>query len=261
MNHQPTAAAAATGFELPASLFASTQPACRPLRILELGAGMSGLCGLAIAYGSATASYSSHTIGEVLITDGNEACVEGIRYQLAWNAQQQQQKQAASFSAASASSASSSTTRISAQVLAWDRNADYSGLGKFDVILAADCLFFRDFHLDLCHVLRSLLQPDTGRAWLLAPTRGGSLHTFASLIDKQEAEPVQGLRVMQQLERYDESIRQQHESFMREEAEAAAAAASADSAVAPSSYSVDLPYPLLLNIQLSSSVAAPSASA
>lgn len=115
----------------------------------------------------------------------------------------------------------------------------------FLCVLSCFSLFFRDFHVDLCHVLRSLLQPTTGRAWLLAPTRGGSLDAFVSLIQQQSTPFAAGLRLQHRLERYDETIWQQHQAFLRESA---------------SSYSVDLHFPLLLSIQLAQDSAAAMAS-
>jgi hypothetical protein len=48
-------------------------------------------------------------------------------------------------------------------------------------------LFFTSYHSDLCHVLRSLLTPTTGRAFLLAPTRGGSLRKFIDVVEEAES--------------------------------------------------------------------------
>ena len=110
-------------------------PSSTPLRVLELGAGMSGLCGVAVAYSQPL----SARIGEVLLTDGNAACVEGMKYQLAWNQQLHETLSGLSLSArTSPSVAGASAPRISVQQLTWDRNADYSSLGRFNVILAAD---------------------------------------------------------------------------------------------------------------------------
>ena len=121
------------------------------------------------------------------------------------------------------------------------------------VCFSCHSLFFRDFHVDLCHVLRSLLQPATGRAWLLAPTRGGSLDAFVSLIQMQSTPFAAGLRVQHRLERYDETIWQQHQALMRE----------ACGSGSESGYSVDLHFPLLLSIQVleESASTTPTASA
>lgn len=111
----------------------------RPLRVLELGAGMSGLCGLALAHtsfpplatpsGSADQSVTVPLLSELLLSDGNEACVRAIEYQIAWNAALRQ---------GAGSEQSNSTPVVKATLLKWERHADYSQLGKFDLILAAD---------------------------------------------------------------------------------------------------------------------------
>lgn len=48
---------------------------------------------------------------------------------------------------------------------------------KFDRIVAADCLFFRDYHHDLIWLLRESLQSD-GVIYLLQPQRDGTLNQF-----------------------------------------------------------------------------------
>lgn len=258
----------------------------RPLRILELGAGMSGLCGMAFALAARLASTSqlasSTPISDVVITDGNAGCVDGINYQLAWNYDFQQQHLSSHSSTVasssitqppSASSAAPLHPTATASLLAWDRNADYSHLGKFDLILAADwsvishniaiftfkhnshvswflpsflallmcfSLFFTRYHEDLCHVLRSLLVPDTGRAWLLAPTRGGSLQQFVDVVKReQQGSSTPQLAITQQLDHYDPVIWSQHQQFLQE-------SSSQSSSASSSAYSPDLHYPLLL---------------
>jgi hypothetical protein len=123
-------------------------------------------------------------------------------------------------------------------------------------------LFFRAYHVDLCHVLRSLLVPTSGRAYLLAPQRGGSLQTFVDIIQHADStayahsdrnhEHVRGLRVVELAERYDANIWNQHQQFLAQQAvdgDAPAADSDAASSDGGSSYSVDLHYPRLLTIQ------------
>lgn len=79
---------------------------------------------------------------------------------------------------------------ISAQLLHWspDVNAEQvasiteGGSRLFDVIIASDCLFFREFHGDLVQTLRSLLSPG-GVCLFLQPRRSGTMQTF---VDKCE---------------------------------------------------------------------------
>jgi hypothetical protein len=105
------------------------------------------------------------------------------------------------------------TTRVEAQTLKWDRHSVYDT--KFDVIIVADwyhhhphllhvahcyhvchfsrhnqclyhsvgydnSLFFRDYHIDLLHVLMSSLAVN-GRAIIIGPRRGATLSTFMTL--------------------------------------------------------------------------------
>ena len=48
---------------------------------------------------------------------------------------------------------------------------------KFDVIVASDCLFFKEFHFDLLWTLRAGLRVG-GIALLLQPLRGGTVDLF-----------------------------------------------------------------------------------
>ena len=80
--------------------------------------------------------------------------------------------------------------RISAQQLHWspDVNTEQvaviteGGSRLFDVIIASDCLFFREFHSDLVQTLRSLLSPG-GICLFLQPRRSCTMQTF---VDKCE---------------------------------------------------------------------------
>jgi hypothetical protein len=81
---------------------------------------------------------------------------------------------------------------VSAHKLNWSRthfNDDFSALlraehldasFRFDVIIASDCLFFREFHADLIHVLRRLVAP-SGVIYLLQPARDGTMRTFLNM--------------------------------------------------------------------------------
>ena len=54
-----------------------------------------------------------------------------------------------------------------------ERNKQYTSNvdGKFDRIIAADCLFFRDFHIDLVWLLQTALAAG-GIIFMLQPPRG-----------------------------------------------------------------------------------------
>ena len=47
-----------------------------------------------------------------------------------------------------------------AQLLVWDRKLttlEVPRAGSFDFVVAADCLFFKDYHIDLVHTIKTLL--------------------------------------------------------------------------------------------------------
>ena len=52
-----------------------------------------------------------------------------------------------------------------------DEGNEEGDKGKFTRIIAADCLFFRDFHVDLVWLLKAALAP-AGVIFLLQPRRG-----------------------------------------------------------------------------------------
>lgn len=51
------------------------------------------------------------------------------------------------------------------------------GVEQFDVVIASDCLFFRDFHADLLETLRQVLRPG-GVGIFLQPARDGTMRQF-----------------------------------------------------------------------------------
>ncbi|CAN0440191.1 unnamed protein product [Ectocarpus sp. 12 AP-2014] len=137
------------------------------MQVLELGAGMSGLAGLGVAACSDAA--------EVVITDGNPDALRNLEECVELNAKE----------------GVFGDTRVAARRLVWDsldRNGDRAALNsrsssevggsrRFDLIIASDCLFFKDFHDDLISTIGGLLQPG-GRAVLVQPQRGGTVNLF-----------------------------------------------------------------------------------
>ena len=61
----------------------------------------------------------------------------------------------------------------------------------FDLIVAADVLFFERFHRALSHTLHTHLS-SKGEVWLLQPSRGGSLERFVALAKESEGWEVVG---------------------------------------------------------------------
>jgi predicted nicotinamide N-methyase len=57
----------------------------------------------------------------------------------------------------------------------------------FDVIIASDCLFFKDFHVDLIQTLKRLLAPN-GTCILLQPERDHTMSKFIDLSTKRTNE-------------------------------------------------------------------------
>ena len=122
--------------------------------VCELGAGMTGLAGFCLA---AFANPS-----KVLLTDGNEDCVENMKSIIDRN------------------KSCFDLTVVSPQVLVWDTEANLSDLrSQFDFIISGDCLFFTNCHSGLLHVIGTLLKED-GSAVLMAPNRKHTLDLFCN---------------------------------------------------------------------------------
>ncbi|CAN0299010.1 unnamed protein product, partial [Laminaria digitata] len=143
-------------------------------RVLELGAGKTGLAGLGVAACSGAA--------DVVITDGNPDALRNLEVCVELNAKK------GVFGNTKAS--------VSARRLVWDsldRDGDTATLcscyhGGFDFVIASDCLFFKDFHGDLKTTIETLLAPN-GRAILVQPQRGGTVDLFMRRITSSTEEP------------------------------------------------------------------------
>eukprot|EP00752_Nemacystus_decipiens_P008448 g7551.t1 len=185
-------------------LASSSMAGCR---VLELGAGMSGLAGLGLAACSLAA--------EVVITDGNPDALKNLEACVGLNAK------AGVFG----------DTKVSARRLVWDsldRNGDRASLlesspggggGRFDLIIASDCLFFKDFHDDLISTIQCLLKPG-GRVILVQPQRGGTTNLFmqrvAAADTPREPPGSAGARLKARLlDRYDDQIWSMHQDYQR----------------------------------------------
>lgn len=97
--------------------------------------------------------------------DGNPAAARMLEANVELNAKLYSGSTAASTAAdadagAGGSTAAASSTPVAARCLKWDRKAAAAGdVPPADVIIAADVLFFKDYHEDLCAVIRHSLQP------------------------------------------------------------------------------------------------------
>ncbi|RZF46033.1 hypothetical protein LSTR_LSTR004746 [Laodelphax striatellus] len=116
--------------------------------VLELGGGMTCLAGLLIA----KFTHASF----VRLTDGNTASVENVARIVKRNDLQD-------------------SPRVDCCTLEWGQKTQSQPL--FDVILAADCLFFDDARKDLVATMSAAIKHD-GEALVTAPRRGTTLQKF-----------------------------------------------------------------------------------
>jgi predicted nicotinamide N-methyase len=157
--------------------------------VLELGGGMTGMCGLGLA------AVPSLRPSRLVVTDGHPTCARNIGVCVAMN------QLKGVFG----------ECKVSAALLKWDLSDSTSldaVLGPsasaaanvrdtvfqapdlpqrppppaFDVALVCDCLFFRDFHLDLIHVLVRCVRP-RGKVLLMQPPRDGTMLLFLQVSD------------------------------------------------------------------------------
>jgi predicted nicotinamide N-methyase len=123
-------------------------------RIIELGAGFSGLCSLAIK--------KNLDIGEIYITDGNSKSVEALERNVALNFGERND--------------------IFCKELLWDAKAN-NEYGEFDIVLISDCLFFKNYHNDLVITIKRLLKKE-GECIIIAPPRGDSMDIFLKIAEE-----------------------------------------------------------------------------
>ncbi|XP_065183616.1 calmodulin-lysine N-methyltransferase-like [Sycon ciliatum] len=127
--------------------------------VCELGGGMTCLAGLALS--------ASVPLGKLLLTDGNQRSADNIACVLAANHDRMR------------------TQSYSSRCLLWSRSCAYENLcQQFDFLVCADCFFFTEFHIDLIHVVKTLLKPD-GKAIFFAPQRSGTLSRFTELAKEE----------------------------------------------------------------------------
>lgn len=131
--------------------------------ILEVGGGMSCLAGLLLA--RRVRCHSIH------VTDGNSNAVANVREIVKKNSFECPLScDVLVWSSVSTVSATSTSSRIRP-----------STVNSYDVILAADCLFFDDCRNDLVGLMVALLKPN-GTVLLVSPKRGNTLSKFAKAV-------------------------------------------------------------------------------
>lgn len=70
-------------------------------------------------------------------------------------------------------------SKVKPMVLHWNHEGAVDFSSSFDIIVASDCTFFKEFHRDLARTIRFLLSRESSsEAILLSPRRGDSLDKF-----------------------------------------------------------------------------------
>lgn len=125
-------------------------------RILELGAGQSGLCGLAIA--------SQFYAESVVLSDGNLTCIEYLTESININKPVLK-------------------CPVSCERIMWDTKPNRN-VKKFDVIVLADCFFFTNFHQELFSTL-DLYLSENGVIYSVQPNRDDTRDKFCKLMEQE----------------------------------------------------------------------------
>ena len=116
---------------------------------------------------------------------------------------------------------------VSARLLPWDSNGEsLTAMGDFDLVIGADCLFFKDFHLSLVELLRVVIKPD-GKVLLLQPRRGDSLRKFVEIAAQ--------FFLITETENYSDDVFSMHREYLESAAEL---------------YDPDIHQPILLTLKL-----------
>ncbi|KAK9108705.1 hypothetical protein Sjap_016765 [Stephania japonica] len=154
----------------------------RSKRILELGAGY-GFAGLAIAAGTQAL--------EVVISDGNPKVVDYIQHNIHVNSE------------------AFADTKVKSLILHWNEVLDSNtSNNNFDIIVASDCTFFKEFHEGLANIIKSLLKPSAAsQAIFFSPRRGDSLDKFLEKVKET------GLHFTI-ADNYDEVVWERHQKFL-----------------------------------------------
>ncbi|XP_066383186.1 calmodulin-lysine N-methyltransferase-like isoform X2 [Miscanthus floridulus] len=153
----------------------------RSKKVLELGSGY-GLAGLVIA--------ASTNADEVVISDGNPQVAGYIQKNISINAE------------------TFGETKVKSMILHWDKEQASEILNTFDIIVASDCTFFKQFHEGLARTVKSLLKHSaTSQAIFLSPKRGDSLDKFLGIIKEN------GMRC-ELIENYDPTVWNLHKKYV-----------------------------------------------
>ncbi|KAL2333810.1 hypothetical protein Fmac_015023 [Flemingia macrophylla] len=177
----------------------------RSKKVIELGSGY-GLAGFVIA--------AATEASEVVISDGNPQVVDYTQRNI------------------EANSGAFGDTVVRSMALHWNQEDTSNVADTFDIIIASDCTFFKDFHRDLARIVKRLLsKAGSSEAILLSPKRGNSLDLFLELVKEN------GLH-FSVTENYDKEVWKRHEGFLNEDRDSWP------------SYEKGHSYPLLIRITL-----------
>ncbi|KAJ3377563.1 hypothetical protein HDU84_008518, partial [Entophlyctis sp. JEL0112] len=162
----------------------------RDRKVLELGAGMTGLAGLSLAATGAPA--------EVVITDGNPSAVANIEENIIGNSTRL-------------------ASKVSASQLLWGA-VDSE---EFDIIIGSETTFLVEYHQSLVQTLKQSLKLNTGTAYFLCAARGSTLDAFLETLEnsKPQLDSVTGASFKLVFEKqlcYDEEIWERHNKQMAE---------------------------------------------
>ncbi|KAL9327143.1 hypothetical protein ACSQ67_007788 [Phaseolus vulgaris] len=123
-------------------------------------------------------------------------------------------------------------TVVKSMTLHWNQEDTTNLADTFDIIIASDCTFFKDFHRDLARIVKHLLsKAGSSEAIFLSPKRGNSLDLFLEVAKEN------GLR-FSVTENYDQEVWKRHEAFLSEDRDSWP------------SYEKGHSYPLLIRITL-----------
>ncbi|KAH1058756.1 hypothetical protein AAZX31_02G045100 [Glycine max] len=177
----------------------------RSKKVIELGSGY-GLAGFAIA--------AATEASEVVISDGNPQVVDYTQRNI------------------EANSGAFGNTVVKSMTLHWNQEDTSNIADSFDIIIASDCTFFKDFHRDLARIVKHLLsKAGSSEAIFLSPKRGNSLDLFLEVAKENSLH-------FSVMENYDEEVWKRHKGFLNEDRDSWP------------SYDKGHSYPLLIRITL-----------
>ncbi|CAJ1942343.1 unnamed protein product [Sphenostylis stenocarpa] len=102
-------------------------------------------------------------------------------------------------------------TVVKPMALHWNQEDLSNVADTFDIIIASDCTFFKEFHRDLVRIVKHLLSKEgSSEAIFLSPKRGNSLDLFLEVAKEN------GLR-FSVTENYDQEVWKRHEGFLNED--------------------------------------------